>query len=76
MSQVETIRWLLKFIFDLFKDFLGIKSMMDESNEPYIKNMFLLGSKEVSSKFGVYKFIVFNEILGHNFNPRIFGLYK
>ncbi len=29
------------------------------------------GSKKVSSKFGVYKFLVFSEILGHNFNPPI-----
>jgi hypothetical protein len=28
-------------------------------------------SKKVSSKFGVYKFLVFSEILGHNFNPPI-----
>jgi len=41
-SQEQTIKWLLKFLFDLFEDFLGIKSTIDEFNEPYIKNMFLL----------------------------------
>jgi hypothetical protein len=29
------------------------------------------GSKKVSSKFEVYKFLVSSEILGHNFNPPI-----
>ncbi|CAF4410743.1 unnamed protein product [Rotaria sp. Silwood2] len=42
MPQVKIIRWLLNFIFDLLKDFLGINSMMDEFNEPCIKNMFVL----------------------------------
>ncbi|CAF1271780.1 unnamed protein product [Rotaria sordida] len=42
MSQVKIIRWLLNFIFDLLKDFLGINSMMDEFNEPYIKDIFVL----------------------------------
>ncbi len=40
-----------------------------QDNLPY--NLHLIRSSQVSSKFGVYKFLVFSEILVHSFKPPI-----
>jgi hypothetical protein len=52
---------------EAFQNFVTLRHII--SNE--VKYVTLYQSSQVSSKFGVYKFLVFSEILVHSFNSPI-----
>jgi hypothetical protein len=50
----------------------ALKKLANKSSRSYIRDMVKVWSREMSSKFGAYEFLVFSEILALNSNPSIF----